>query len=200
MLVHFLLGDRTLEQAYAFLNEIKKRSVGSKPWFTSDELPHYAEALADAFSHTVLPPKTGQPGRPQGPQRVVDVDLDYATVHKTRENGRVVKVERKVIYGGEDRIVTRLASSTSQTINTSYVERSNLTFRMLDAHLSRKTLWFAKCKRWLKARFSVIAAVYNFVRPHTSLSMGKKLVTPAMAAAITSFPWTVGLLLGLPML
>jgi len=172
LLVHFLFGDRTLEQAYAFLNEIKNRLTGDKPLFTSDELPHYAEGLAATFSQNVKPSPTGKPGRPKSPERIIDADLDYATVHKTRQKGRVVKVERKIVYGEEERIVTRLASSPSQTINTSYVERSNLTFRMLDAHLSRKTLCFAKCKRWLKARFSAIAAIYNFVRPHTnSMSM-----------------------------
>ncbi len=147
-----------------------------------------------------VPPRTGKQGRPKGPQRIVAEDLDYGTVHKTRRKGRVVKVERKLVYGEENRVVDRLALSPSNTINTAYVERSNLTFRMSDAHLSRKTLCFAKCKAWLKARFCVVAAVYDFVRPHSSLNLGNKLVTPSMAAGITSFPWTLGRLLGLPVL
>lgn len=189
-----------METATTFLKEIKSRLAEGKPLFTSDELPHYLEALSAAFSITYQPAKTGKPGRPKGPQLVVDEDLDYATVHKTRQNGRVVKVERNIVIGEEDRVIARLASSESQTINTAYVERSNLTFRMLDAHLARKSLCFAKCKRWLQARFSIIAAIYNFVRPHSSLGSAKKPMTPAMAAGITNIPWTIGCLLGLPML
>ena len=201
-MLHFVVGDRTLETANTFLKEIKSRLTEDKPLFTSDELPHYLEALSAAFSVTIQPPKTGKPGRPKGPQRVIDEDLDYATVHKTRQNGRVVKVKRNVLVGKEDRVITRLGSdsSPSQTINTAYIERSNLTFRMLDAHLARKTLCFAKCKPWLQARFSIIAAIYNFVRPHSSLGSAKKPVTPAMAAGIVKTPWTIGCLLGLPML
>jgi transposase InsO family protein len=70
---------------------------------------------------------------------------------------------------------------------------------MLDAHLTRKTLWFAKSKRWLYARFSIIVAIYNFVRPHSSLGTIKKPMTPAMAAGITKNPWPIGYLLGLPL-
>jgi IS1 family transposase len=197
LLLHFVIADRTLKSATTFLKEIKNRLAEGKPLFISDELPHYAKALSETFSETIQPPQTGEP---KEPQRVVDDDLDYATVHKTRKDGRVVKVERNVVMGEEDRVVARLGSSPSKTINTAYVERSNLTFRMLDAHLTRKTLWFAKSMRWLQARFSVIVATYNFVRPHTSLGSAKQPVTPGMAAGITKNPWTIGYLLGLPMI
>jgi len=80
--------------------------------------------------------------------------------------------------------------SPSQTINTSYIERSNLTWRMMDSHLTRKTLRFAKSMDWIKAKFAIIVAVYNFVRPHISLSKSKKQVTPCMAADITAYPWS----------
>ncbi len=189
-----------MENAITFLEEIKSRLVEDKPLFTSDELPHYVEALLETFSHTIQPPPTGKPGRPKGAQRVVDEDLDHATVHKTRKNGRVVKVERNVVVGEEDRVIARLDSSPSKTINTAYIERSNLTFRMLDSHLTRKTLWFAKSMCWLRARFSIIVATYNFVRPHSSLGSAKKPITPAMAAGIAKNPWTIGYLLGLPLI
>ncbi len=200
LLLHFVIGDRTLKSATTFLKEIKNRLAEGKPLFTSDELPHYAKALSETFSETIQPPQTKKTGETREPQRVVDDDLDYATVHKTRKDGRVVKVERNVVIGEEDRVVARLDSSPSNTINTSYVERSNLTFRMLDAHLTRKTLWFAKSMTWLQARFAIIAAAYNFVRPHSSLGTAKQPVTPAMAAGITKNPWSMSYLLGLPML
>jgi MFS superfamily sulfate permease-like transporter len=170
------------------------------PLFTSDELPHYADGLKELF-HKLKPPKpTGLPGRPRNPEKLVDEDLDYATVHKTREKGRVVKVEKNIIFGSAERIEKRLEELPSNTINTSYVERSNLNWRMWDAHLTRKSLMFAKSIRWLKAKFAICIGFYNFLRPHETLSRGKDRVfrskTPAMAAGITDHQWTIRDLLG----
>ena len=173
-----------------------------KPLFTSDELPHYAEVLAELF-HTMVPADpTGKPGRPRNPQRVVDEDLDYATVHKTREGGHVVKIERAVVYGNEQRIQERLEDSPSVMINTAYVERTNLDWRLWDAHLVRKSPTFARSLAWLTAKFAICVAVYNFVRPHGTLSRGEdrvfRPVTPAMAAKITDRPWKIVELLAWP--
>jgi len=169
-----------------------------KPLFVSDELPHYAHALVDTYSTIVIPPPTGKRGRPRGPQRIVDDDIDYATVHKTRSKGRVVKVERSLVLGDQRRLIARLENSDSNTINTSFVERSNLTWRMMNAHLSRKSLCFSKSLRWLKAKFAIIVAYYNFVRPHSSLSSTQNPVTPAMAAKIVAKPWSMDQLIGVP--
>jgi hypothetical protein len=137
---------------------------------------------------------TGRPGRPRKPEKLVDEDLDYATVHKTREKGRIVKVETKIVFGTEERINKRLRELPSNTINTSYVERSNLNWRLWDAHLTRKTLRFAKSFRWLKAKFAICVAFYNFIRPHETLSRGRDRIfrpkTPAMAAGITTHQWS----------
>src|SRR5260370_41462968 len=95
--------------------------------------------LRDELFHELVPPvPTGKPGRPRNPEKVIDSDLDYATVHKTRQGARVIKVERKVIHGSEQQVLARLENSPSQTINTAYIERSNLDWRLWDAHLARK--------------------------------------------------------------
>lgn len=73
---------------------------------------------------------TGKPGRPRNPHKEIDADLDYATVHKTRQGGKVIKVERDVVHGSEPRILERLKNSPSRVINTAYVERSNLERRL----------------------------------------------------------------------
>ena len=193
LIVCFLIGDRTLEDARNFLKDLVSRTE-ELPLFTSDELPHYADGLKELFHKLIHPEPTGHPGRPRKPEKRVDEDLDYATVHKTREKGRVVKVETKVVFGSEERIGKRLRELPSKTINTSYVERSNLNWRMWDAHLTRKTLMFAKSFRWLRAKFAVCVGFYNFIRPHETLSRGNDRVfrpnTPAMAAGITDHPWT----------
>jgi len=86
----------------------------------------------------IAPEPTGNRGRPRSPVPVIDKDLDYATVHKTRQGGRVVKVERKFVHGSQERIEARLVNSPSRTVNTAYIERSNLDWRLWDAHLARK--------------------------------------------------------------
>jgi IS1 family transposase len=198
LIVCFLIGDRTLEDARRFLKDLVSRTR-QQPLFTSDELPHYADGLKELFHKLVAQEPTGQPGRPRSPEKIIDEKLDYATVHKTREKGRIVKVETKVIFGSSARIKKRLEQLPGNKINTSYVERSNLNWRMWDAHLTRKSLMFAKSLRWLKAKFAICIGFYNFIRPHETLSRGEDRVfrpnTPAMAAGITDHQWTVKSLL-----
>ena len=89
------------------LHDLTERCL-NKPLFVSDELPHYAEVLGELFHKLVPAPATGKPGRPRKPRRVIDADLDYATVHKTRQGAQVVKVERQVVYGSDQHILQRL--------------------------------------------------------------------------------------------
>ena len=98
MIISFFVGQRTLEDCDLFMKDLIAR-IRTKPLFTSDELPHYQAALAKHFSHLEDQPKTGKRGRPRKPKIVIDPELKYTTVHKTRDNGRVVKVERKEIFG-----------------------------------------------------------------------------------------------------
>lgn len=173
----------------------------NKPLFTSDELAHYPTLLAEAYHDEIPVPRTGKPGRPKAPEKIVHQDLDYATVHKTRKDGQVVNVTRRIVFGDSERIEKRLDESPSQTVNTSYVERSNGTLRQMDAHLRRKSQTYARSMRWLNAKFAFVVAWYNFVRPHTTLSVNpdrsKTPRTPAMAAGILDHPWSVSELMAL---
>ena len=98
MIVCFLIGDRTLKEARKFLKDLVSRTE-ELPLFTSDELPHYADGLKELFHKLIPSEPTGRRGRPRNPEKVIDEDLDYATVHKTREKGRVVKVEKNIVFG-----------------------------------------------------------------------------------------------------
>lgn len=199
LLACFVIGDRTLEDARCFLKKLTLQT-GKSPLFVSDELPHYADGLLELFHELATPEPTGLPGRPKKPEKIVDTDLNYATVHKTRDNGRIVKVEQNIIYGSKDSVEEKLKESSSDTINTSFVERTNLNWRLWDAHLVRKSIAFAKSIKWLTAKFSICATFYNFLRPHETLSRGTdrkfKATTPAMAANITDHVWTVQEILG----
>ena len=181
------------------LRDLVLRTGGRKPLFVSDELPHYATILAELYHKMVPVAPTGKCGRPKNPQRIIDPDLDYATVHKTRENGRVTEVSCRVIFGTEESVERRLVNSPSSKINTSYVERSNLDWRLWDAHLVRKSPTVARSIRWLKAKFAICVSFYNLIRPHGTLSRGQDRVfrpkTPAMAANITDHLWSISELL-----
>ena len=201
-MVNFFVGNRTEESGRVFLTELASRLGGEKPLFTSDELKAYASLLLEIFHETVKEEPTGKRGRPRSPRIIPQADLDYATVHKTRSKGRVVKVEKKIVYGDATRISIRLEDSPSHTINTSYMERMNGILRQMDAHLKRKALTFAKSVLYFIAKLSLTVAVYNFVRPHGTLSKNTDRSTtprtPAMSAGITAYPWNFVELLGTP--
>jgi hypothetical protein len=175
------------------------------PLFTSDELPHYETVLRERYSHPEEHPKTGKRGRPRSPKVVVDPDLKYATVHKTRKNGKIVKVEQKVIFGNPSEIDRILENSpVSQTINTSFLERCNLTLRNHNRKLSRKTICFAKAKKSLNAQMNITVTYCNFTKPHGSLTIksadGRRIPrTPAMAAQICEAIWPIAEILAFPM-
>ena len=203
-MVHVLVGDRTEESCREFLRKLVSRLDEEKPLFTSDELKSYASMLLEMYHEMAEQERTGKPGRPPNPVSVAHEDLDYATVHKTREKGRVINVEKRIVYGDAERIAERLENSPSKTINTSYVERMNGILRQLDAHLRRKSLTFAKSLRYLKAKLNLTVAIYNFVRPHGTLSKNPDRTTtprtPAMMAGLVDRLLEINELLGTPYL
>ena len=91
LIINFFVGQRTLEDCRIFIGDLIDR-ICTKPLFTSDELPHYQTVLLEHYSHLEEQPRTGKRGRPMQPKIVADAELKYATVHKTRLNGKVVKV------------------------------------------------------------------------------------------------------------
>jgi hypothetical protein len=114
LLITFWIGGRGLEDARRMLKDLTVR-FQDKPLFLSDELSHYGTILGELFHKLAPPALTGKPGRPRNPERIIDADLDYATVHKTRQGAQVIKVERKAIHGSEKQILARLEKSPSQT-------------------------------------------------------------------------------------
>ena len=148
------------------------------------------------------PGATGRPGRPRKPRKVIDPELDYAVVHKVRKDNRLVRVERRVIYGDTRRIEEHLARSPSAKINTAYIERSNGTLRQHDGNLHRKSLFFAKESDLFESRIAITIAYYNFVKSHSTLSKNPDGTTtprtPAQVAGVVDSPWSVDYLLTRP--
>jgi len=110
----------------------------------------------------------------------------YAQVIKKRRNNRVSQINRKVIIGSKEKIEEFLNNSEdSNTINTSFIERLNLTIRRGCSYLNRKTPGFAKNKDYLAGSLELLRCFYNFIRPHRGLKFGKTTRTPAMQAGLT---------------
>jgi len=121
-------------------------------------------------------------------------------------------VTRKRVWGSADELQARLAASaTSTTINTSFVERDNLTWREHNRRLTRKTTAFSKELLWMEKQLWLSLAYYHFCLPHLSLreelptpepTRGNgsprkwRPVTPAMAVGMTDHVWTTAELLG----
>jgi hypothetical protein len=73
-----------------------------------------------------------------------------------------------------------------QHINTSYVERQNLTMRMSMRRFTRLTNGFSKKIENHVAAIALHYMHYNFCRIHQTLR-----VTPAMAAGVTGRLWSI---------
>ncbi len=137
LVLSVVVGKRVGETAVMLLEDVKRRLGGRTPeLITSDEWSAYPEAIREVFGREVTPEPTGKPGRPAGPRKEVPAGLTYATVHKTRENGRVVEVATRLVMGLWAVLTALLGGSK---VNTSYIERQNATDRHQNARKGRKT-------------------------------------------------------------
>ena len=199
----YISQERSEAAATTFIQQIRARSDGRAPFFTSDKLPAYVEALVANYSAIEPPPAKRGRGRPRlTPKRIIDPELRYAQIDKQRQDGRVVEVRRRIIFGteGDIRIILK-ASGCGTQVNTAYVERNNLTMRQNVGRLVRKTLSFSKNVHYLRRHISLEDAIYNFVKPHRSLRQRVRSNkandrkweqrTPAMAAGLTDHIWSI---------
>jgi len=188
------------------MRRLRDRLTGRRlPLFTSDSLAHYAKAILHIFGVWIQPRRKGDRGRSPKPRPVPTEELRYATVHKEREKGHVVSVTTQVIYGSMKGVMACL-KPLGQKINTSYVERVNLTLHHLVSRLHRKTLCFSKKREYLEYHLHLSIAYYHFVLYHSSLRVrlpepiptrgnGSPKIwekrTPAMAAGLTDHQWSM---------
>lgn len=193
------IGSRTIMDGIELLGKLKKVTSGI-PWlFTSDDLADYAAALLQTYGVWYYPPRTGNKGRPRNPVQIPPPELRYAQVKKKFEKNKVTENKTRVVFGNEEEILMELMK-LSRTINTSYIERRNLTFRHDNRRLTRKTISFSKTQHMLECQINLSIAYSHFVRPHMSLyskdTTGKVVErTPCMAKGLTDTCWSMEQLL-----
>lgn len=207
LVLAFVIDKRTQESANLLLERVIHVTDESIPYFTSDQLPEYRGALLEAYGIWYQPQRKGTRGRFPKPLLMAPPDLLYAQVVKVREHGRVTEVGSRVVFGDPETMADKLASlPTSETINTSFVERNNLTQRQSNRRLTRRTLGFSKELSWFERQLWLSLAYYHLVLPHRSLRQSLaqpqptngsgsprrwQSVTPAMAAGLTDHVWSV---------
>jgi IS1 family transposase len=161
------LGSRTQEMAYSVVHELKsKLKVGCVPVFSTDGLAHYFYALTAHFGEWV---------HVEGEKKLVWLVLSnflYAQVIKHQRKYRLVDVEQRQIWGLPEEYRRLLkAGGLSGNINTSFVERINLTIRQSVSKLTRRTWGRAQYTTELSEHLYwwLAASRYHFSRYHENL-------------------------------
>jgi IS1 family transposase len=198
LVVSVVPGKRTEEKAHQLVQDFKERTGGRlMNLLTSDEYPAYRAAIFEAYGEEKEVPRTGRPGRPRKPVKVLPRGLKYATVHKDRENGRVVKVTTRVVFGTMAAVLIALARSlVSKVVNTAFIERHNGSDRNRNRRKVRKTCCFSKDWEVHEAMTYFTMYSYNFCWPVRTLRLEVaedeyQQRTPAMAAGLTDHIWTI---------
>src|SRR5271166_159343 len=157
------VGTRDAGAANHFMNDVASRLM-HRVQLTTDGFHCYLNAVDAAFGN----------------------DIDYAMLVKMYGSDPMgekryspsicLSAESKIIRGNPER----------ERINTSYIERQNLTMRMGMRRFTRLTNAFSKKVENLAHAISLHYVHYNFVRIHKTLRC-----TPAMEAGVTDRLWTV---------
>ena len=190
-------GARTAENTEAIVAKVSQQLGGEPPdLMTSDEYSAYATAIEKIFSKPVAAPRERKPGRPRIlPEHRLPDDVIYATVHKHRENNRVIAVEQRQIFGSPEGLEEILGeSAVSHRVNTSFVERQNATDRGRNARKARKTYRFSKDWQVHEAMTYLTMYSYNFCWCVRTLRVKDEdgrwqERSPALAAGLADHVW-----------
>ncbi len=99
----------------------------------------------------------------------------------------MIQVERKLITGTPQQLDRMLMDSEdSSTLNTSFIERHNLTIRQGSSYLHRRSPCHSREIEYLRGHLALLQCYYNFIRPHRALKFGPEVRTPAMQAGLVA--------------
>ena len=161
-----VVGRRTARNIRRSLQESLERGrLTQRFLLTTDGLDLYAGVVSKVFGFLCI----------------------YAQVIKDFRNNRVYRMDRRLLSGTEAQLHEALFDSEdSSTVNTSFVERLNLTIRQGCSYLSRRSGGHARYSEHLDDQMALLQCHYNFIRPHRSLKLGKERRTPAWQAGLVS--------------
>ena len=124
LVVSLVVGRRTAETALEAFLDFYERTDGRLPeLITTDEYAPYASVIRDVYGvrkeDLELTEAEEEFGWEGMPAEYFPVEIAYATVHKERERGRVVRVEPRIVFGTEEQVAEALDRGTSAaTVNT----------------------------------------------------------------------------------
>jgi hypothetical protein len=198
LVISVIPGKRTAKNVDKLVADFKRRT-GERIMnlITSDEYKPYKKAILKAYGRNIKPHATGKRGRPKGSRRVPAKGLKYATVHKTRYKGRIVKIDLRTVFGSKAEVRAAIeASAVSNMINTAFVERHNGTDRNRNARKVRKSYCFSKDWDVHNAMTYLTMYSYNFCWPVRTLRVRDRddrwlSRTPAMVADLTDHIWSL---------
>lgn len=172
--ITWLVGERDSGAAWEFTHDLAGR-LNSRVQLTTDGLNAYLGAIIDNF----------------GPY------VDYAQLVKVYgDDPRLKNKNPSARYSPGHctgtKSYARIGTPDPKHINTSYVERQNLTMRMGMRRYTRLTNAFSKKVTNHEAMTNLHFMYYNMCRVHKTLR-----VTPAMEAGVAEHVWTVEELVGL---
>jgi len=185
------IGKDETEASKKVFQTLKKRGhPQDPPPLFSDGWGGIDDALLEVYGH--IPEYSGHGRPPSRPKP--GKNWRYLQMIKQRdEHGRLKGVKLKAIWGEKADLIALFG------ISTAYIERNNLTTRLFNARLNRKTLAFSKDLTLHEAAITWEDAYYNLVRPHKSLRLRNPEAaqskwiprTPAVAAKLTDHIWSV---------
>jgi hypothetical protein len=213
LIITLVIGRRTNDTAFQAFTDFYQRTDGQLPaLFITDEYAAYLAAIVDTYSVSkedleLTEEQKAEFGWEDLPAVYFPVEIGYATIHKEREKGRVVGVEKRIRLGTKKQVDEALAEgSTVATINTSYVERAHGTQRHFNARKARKVYTFSKELVFHVAVTWLCVAFYNFGwTPRTLREQIQEAPpryryrTPAMVAGLTDHCWSLESLLTYPL-
>jgi IS1 family transposase len=160
----------------------------------------YESLFPSVFGEPYRPARKGERGRFPKVRYRVNRSLAHLQLIKRRKGGRVVEVISRAAHGSWKRIEKELEKLSHSKPNLSAIERQNGTARRMNAYLVRRSLAFGRKTESREALGWFSTVVYNFSRAQRGLrvslgtSEGRRRYeqrTPAMAANLTDFIWTI---------